>query len=181
MKLLLKVLLRSNLNFKAQTYLQLLSSPYVADGVVQVVLAIFHKLAIACKRSVLQKRNCGIFFFFFLIKDMAKWTNWWEMSVDTQANCYKWLKPSFFNLVGLLAHIIESGESWTISWRCSSGGWLQEHFMAGTDYRFWDSKPEIMFSLVFRRSDLLCDPFQHISCLFVPKTVQSWLKSNCTL
>lgn len=29
--------------------------------------------------------------------------------MDTQVNCYKWLKPSFFNLVGLLAHIIRVG------------------------------------------------------------------------
>lgn len=53
--------------------------------------------------------------------------------------------------------------------------------MAGTDYRFWESKPEIMFSLVLRRSDLLCDPLQHISRLFVPKAGQSLLKSSCTL
>lgn len=52
--------------------------------------------------------------------------------------------------------------------------------MAGTDYGFWDSKLEIMFSLVFRRGDLLGDPLQHISCLFVPEAGQSLLKSNCT-
>lgn len=90
-------------NFKAQTYLQLLSSPHVADGVVQVVLAIFHKLAIACKCNVLQKKICGIF---FGIKDMAKWTNRWEMNRDTQANCNKCLKPSLFYLVESPAHII---------------------------------------------------------------------------
>lgn len=71
MKLLQKVLLRTNLKIKFQSrdISQLLSSPHVADGVVQVVLAIFHKLAIACKRNVLQKKNCGTF---FGIKDTAK-------------------------------------------------------------------------------------------------------------
>lgn len=96
-------------NFKAQTYLQLLSSPHAADGVVQVVLAIFHKLAIACKRNVLQKKK--FVGFFFGIKDTAKWTNWWEMNMDTQANCYKWYKQSFLNLVGSPADLIRVGRA----------------------------------------------------------------------
>lgn len=53
--------------------------------------------------------------------------------------------------------------------------------MAGTNYRFWDSRLEIMFSVVFRRSDLsVTYLLQHMSCLFVLKAGQSLLKSNHT-
>lgn len=31
--------------------------------------------------------------------------------MDTQTNCYKWFKPSFFNPVGLPAHIIRVGRA----------------------------------------------------------------------
>lgn len=71
MKLLQKMLVRTNLKIKFQSPDRslILSSPHVADGVVQVVLAIFHKLAIACKCNVLQKKFVG---FFFGNRDMAK-------------------------------------------------------------------------------------------------------------
>lgn len=50
--------------------------------------------------------------------------------------------------------------------------------MAGTNYRFWDSRLEIMFSLVFRRSDLFCDPLTSAYVMFVLKAGQCLLKSN---
>ena len=58
MKFLQKMLVLTwKSDFKAQTDLHFLGSPHVADGVVQVVLVIFHKLAIACKCNVLQEKK----------------------------------------------------------------------------------------------------------------------------
>lgn len=38
--------------------------------------------------------------------------------------------------------------------------------MDGTNYRFWDSRLEVMFSLVFR-SDLFCDPLTSAYVMFI--------------
>lgn len=50
-------------DLKAWAALWFLSSPHAADGVVRVVLAIFHKLPIACKCSVWQKKQPRAFWF----------------------------------------------------------------------------------------------------------------------
>lgn len=73
MKLLQKMLVRTKLKITLQSPGRFLSSPHAADGVVQVVLAIFHKLAVAHKCHVLQKEICEVFFFFFL--ETRTWPN----------------------------------------------------------------------------------------------------------